>query len=60
MPAKGSSRADGNARRAAAEAGGPWQDFDEVMERMLDLFGSGRPAGGGSDGESPPERSRRP
>ncbi|MFF2197540.1 hypothetical protein [Streptomyces sp. NPDC058157] len=60
MPAKGSSHPDGTVRRAAAEAAAPWQDFDEVIERMLDLFGTGGPAGRGSGGEHPPERSRRP
>ncbi|MFJ8209789.1 hypothetical protein [Streptomyces sp. NPDC096033] len=60
MSAKGSSRPDGTVRRAAAEPAGPWQDFDEVMERMLDLFDAGRPAGSGSGGGNAPERSPRP
>ncbi|MFH7599773.1 hypothetical protein WDV06_32435 [Streptomyces racemochromogenes] len=59
MSAKGNSRPDATVRRTVAEPTGPWQDFDEVMERMLDLFDTGRPAARGSGGENAPERSRR-
>ncbi|MER6214218.1 MULTISPECIES: hypothetical protein [unclassified Streptomyces] len=58
MSAKGSSHPDGSVRRAAAEPAEPWQDFDEVIKRMLGLFDAGRAAGrGGSRGEHAPERS---
>ncbi|MFF4366783.1 hypothetical protein [Streptomyces sp. NPDC001594] len=60
MSAQGSSRPDGTVRRATVEPAGPWQDFDEVLERMLDLFDPARPAGRGSGGENAPERSLRP
>lgn len=59
MSPKTNSHPDGTARRAAREAAVPWQDFDEVMERMLDLFGPDRPAGRGHGGETAPEGSGR-
>ncbi|MEW1632473.1 hypothetical protein AB0469_00165 [Streptomyces sp. NPDC093801] len=60
MSVKRSSHPDAAPRRAAAEPAGPWQDFDELMERMVELFEAGRPARSGYDSEVPPERSRRP
>ncbi|MEU8437557.1 hypothetical protein AB0F18_32600 [Streptomyces sp. NPDC029216] len=60
MPAQGSSHPDGTIRRAVTEPATPWEDFDEVMGRLLNLFEAGRPAGRGHDGENAPERSRRP
>ncbi|GAA0286369.1 hypothetical protein GCM10010302_25800 [Streptomyces polychromogenes] len=59
MSAKGSSHPDGAVSRSGRKPAGPWQDFDEVMERMLDLFGTDRPAGRGHGSETAPEGGRR-
>ncbi|KIF04817.1 hypothetical protein PL81_16555 [Streptomyces sp. RSD-27] len=60
MSVKRSSHPAASPRRAAAEPAGPWQDFDELMERMVELFEAGRPTRSGAGSEAPPERSPRP
>lgn len=50
MPTRGRTPPDHVVHRTAGTPIGPWQDFDDVMDRLLGLFGTPRPAGrtGGS------------
>ncbi|MCB5179214.1 hypothetical protein [Streptomyces antimicrobicus] len=41
----GSSDPARTVRRAGKEPASPWEDFDAVMEKMLELIGVSRPAG---------------
>ncbi|MFJ8018567.1 hypothetical protein [Streptomyces sp. NPDC096339] len=45
-------------RRTAEGPATPWQDFDDLRDRMIDLFEAGRSPGRGHRGEADEEPGR--